>query len=159
MWIPAPKRKALLRVDLSAKEKSPHLSLLPVPFLYGSLTFHGMLSFLLGYVRGYMESEYMWLTLETLSKMQPASRIRESGLCLSLKSPISNVWFPQRMRGDPFLFWCVQCLESVWCVLADVWAFFQHGRVYFFNGMYWFFNGVCWDVICLFGPGQPYHRD
>ena len=18
---------------------------------------------------------------------------------------------------------------------------------------------LCWDVICLFGPGQPYHRD
>ena len=35
-------------------------------------------------------------------------------------------------------FWCVQCLESVWCVLAGVWAFFQHGRVYFFNGMYLF---------------------
>ena len=45
--------------------------------------------------RGYMESAYIWLTLETLSKMQPASRIGESGLYLSFlknveKSPVSR---------------------------------------------------------------------
>ena len=58
--------------------------------------------------------------------------------------PFLKMWkSPPLVSCDsPFLFWCVQCLESVWCVLADVWAFFQHDRMYFFNGMYWFFNGV-----------------
>ena len=80
------------------KRKVSHVSISLLFSLYMTTHLYGIFYFLLGYVRGYTKSAYMWLTLETLSKMQPASRIRESGLCLSFfknveKSPISIVWF------------------------------------------------------------------
>ena len=70
--------------------------------------------------RGYMESAYIWLTLETLSKMQPASRIGESGLYLSFlknveKSPVSR---------------CVSLRECVeihsFFGVSSVWKVFGH---------------------------------
>ena len=132
---PLQKKKSLplwkisLCLDLSAKEKnifSPPLC----PFLCPQekiplcsdlslliyMTTHIYMEYSVSFfnARGYMESAYMWLTLDTLSKMQPASRIRESGLCLSFfknveKSPISIVWFSIPFLVCPVFGKCLVC--------------------------------------------------
>ena len=104
---PLQKKKSLplwkisLCLDLSAKEKnifSPPLC----PFLCPQekiplcsdlslliyMTTHIYMEYSVSFfnARGYMESAYMWLTLDTLSKMQPASRIRDSRLTLPQES-------------------------------------------------------------------------
>ena len=96
------------------KRKVSHVSISLLFSLYMTTHLYGIFYFLLGYVRGYMESAYMWLTLETLSKMQLASRIRESGLCLFFfknveKSPISIVWFSIPFLVCPVFGKCLVC--------------------------------------------------